>query len=49
MLECVASKEKRNKLTELDRWLSCTATIGQEFAWADSVLVVVQRWWLEQV
>ena len=33
----------------LDRWSSCTVTIGQEFAWADSALVVLQRWSFEQV
>ena len=36
-------------LVTLDRWLSYTVTIVQEFARADSELVVLQRWSFEQV
>ena len=28
----------------LNRWLSYTVTIVQEFAWADSVLVLLDEW-----
>ena len=41
--------KKKWSLVALDRWLSYTVTIVREFAWADSELVVLQRWSFEQV
>ena len=31
------------------RWSSCAVSIGWEFAWADSALVVLQRWLFKKV
>ena len=41
--------KKKWSLFELDRRSSCTVTIVREFAWAGSVLVVLQRRSFEQV
>ena len=36
-------------LVMLHRWSFYTVTIVWEFAWMDSQVVVLQRWWFEQV
>ena len=36
--------KKKWSLVALDRWSSYTATIVWELAWADSVLVVLDKW-----
>ena len=35
---------KKWYLVALDRWLSYTVMIIWEFAWADSVLVILDKW-----
>ena len=37
-------RQEKWSLVVLDRWLSYTATIVWEFAWADSALVVLHEW-----
>ena len=40
--------KKKWLLVALDRWFSYTVTIAPELAWADSKLVVLQRWSLNR-
>ena len=37
-------REKEWLLAALDRWLPYTVTVVQEFAWADSALVILDEW-----
>ena len=35
-------------LVALDRWSSYTVRIVRELDWADSALVVLDKWWLQR-